>query len=217
MDRAWGDPPRPTRRSPVGQLVKSLISSRTRDEESLAAFRTLRARFGSARGIAAATPADVEAALAGVTFADVKAGRLVEALGAIAAERPDMSLGFLADLPVADALAWLERLPGVGRKTAAAVLNFTALDRPVFAADTHVARSLGRLGLAEGRGTADAGAVSERVTAAMEEWSADDFRVFHVQCKRLGKTICRHTAPNCRRCPLADDCDYAARAGIAPR
>lgn len=185
--------------------MKSLISSRTRDADSIAAYRALRDRFGSARGIAAADVADVEAALARVTFADVKAGRLVEALRAVAAERPDMDLTFLRDLPLPQALAWLERLPGVGRKTAAAVLNFTALDGRVLAVDGHTARALGRLGL----GTADAVAVSERVTAAMTGWSADDFRTFHVQGKRVGQTLCHVRGPECRRCPLAGDCDHA--------
>lgn len=187
--------------------MKSLISSRTRDEDSIAAYRRLRERFGNARGIAAADPAAVEAALDRVTFADVKAPRLIETLRAIEADRPDMDLAFLRDLPLADALAWLERLPGVGRKTAAAVLNFTALDRPILAADTHTARALGRLGL----GTGDATRVSERVTAAMPDWTGQDFRIFHVQTKRLGKTICHHRAPECRRCPLSGDCDHMQR------
>jgi len=207
LDRAWGPAPRPTLRTPVGQLVKSLISSRTRDQDSIAAYRTLRERFGNARGIAAADPKAVEQALEHATFADVKAERLVAALRAIAADRPDMDLGFLRDLAVADALAWLERLPGVGRKTAAAVLNFTALDRPILAADTHVARTLGRLGL----GTTDAVRVSERVTAAMTGWTGEDFRIFHVQMKRVGKTLCHHRAPECRACPLAPDCDWVRR------
>ncbi|MDB5736906.1 MAG: endonuclease, partial [Sphingomonas bacterium] len=68
------------RRTPIGQLVKSLISSRTRDAVSLAAYRSLRERFGSAAGIAAAPVAAVETVIARVTFADVKAPRLVETL-----------------------------------------------------------------------------------------------------------------------------------------
>lgn len=187
--------------------MKSLISSRTRDEDSIAAYRTLRERFGNAHGIAAADASAVEAALERVTFADVKAPRLIETLRAIEAERPGMDLAFLRDLPLDQALAWLERLPGVGRKTAAAVLNFTALDRPILAADTHTARALGRLGL----GTGDATRSSERVTAAMPAWTGQDFRIFHVQTKRLGKTICHHRAPDCRRCPLSGDCDHVQR------
>lgn len=215
LDRAWGPAPSPTRRTPVGQLVKSLISGRTRDAASVAAYRALRGRFGSAAGVAAADPAAVEAALAAVTFPDAKARHLVAALRAVGAERPDFRLDFLRDLPMADALAWLERLPGVGRKTAAAVMNFSTIDRPVLAADGHVARVLGRLGL----GTADPARASERVTAAMPGWGAGDFRTFHVQLKRVGKTLCHPRAPDCPACPLRPLCatGRAASPGPAPR
>lgn len=202
FDTVWGPADSPRRRTPVGQLVKSLISSRTRDAVSEAAYDALNQSFGRAGAIAAAEPAEVEAAIAPVTFADVKARRLVEALRAIRSERPDLDLAFLRDLPLGDALAWLEALPGVGRKTAAAVLNFTALDRPVLAADAHVARVLARLGL----GTADPVAVSERVTAAASHWSAADFRAFHVQAKRLGQTLCLRDRPLCPDCPLRPAC-----------
>lgn len=202
LDAAWGPADPPRRRTPVGQLVKSLISSRTRDAVSEAAYHALNRRFGRASAIAAADPVEVEAVIADVTFADVKARRLVEALRAIQLERPDLDLSFLRDRPLADALAWLEMLPGVGRKTAAAVLNFTALDRPVLAADGHVARVLARLGL----GVADPVTASERVTAAATHWNAADFRALHVHLKRLGQTLCRPEAPRCAACPLRPDC-----------
>ena len=49
-------------------------------------------------------------------------------------------------MPRVDAIAWLERLPGVGRKTAACVLLFS-FDRPELPVDTHVYRVSSRLEL----------------------------------------------------------------------
>lgn len=195
----------PPRRTPVGQLVKSLISSRTRDEVSLAAYAALGERFGSAAGIAGASPGAVEEAIAAVTFPDVKAARLIAALRAVEAGVGDFRLEFLGGWPMPDALGWLERLPGVGRKTSASVMNFSTIARPVMVVDTHIARVLARLGL----GRPDATVLSERVTAAMPGWSADDFLTFHVQLKRLGQTMCRWDAPRCEACPLAAACDTA--------
>jgi endonuclease III len=189
------------RRTPIGQLIKSSISSRTRDEVSLAAFRRLRERFGSAAGIARAAAQDVEHEIAAVTFADVKAARLIEALHRIEAEHPDFRLDHLGSLSISDALADLEQLPGVGRKTAASVLNFSTLRRPVLVVDTHVARVLGRLGL-----SGDAIRISEAVTAAVPDWPADRFVSFHVRLKRLGQTLCRWDRPQCRPCPLSSVC-----------
>lgn len=211
LDAAMGVSRDPPRRTPIGQLIKSLISSRTRDEVSLAAYAALGRRFGSAAGIAAAEPGAVEEVIAAVQFPDVKAERLVAALGMIDEEQGDLRLDFLGDWPMSDALAWLERLPGVGRKTSASVMNFSTIARPVMVVDTHIARVLGRVGL----GRPDAATVSERVTAAMPDWTADDFLTFHAQLKRLGQTLCRWNALQCEACPLAEVCDTASRADRA--
>jgi endonuclease-3 len=199
-----GHLPHIQRRTPIGQMIKSSISSRTRDAVSLAAFHGLKARFGSAAGIAHAEVKDVEHEIAAVTFADVKARRLIEALRQVEARHPDFRLDHLATFTIPDALGELEQLPGVGRKTAASVLNFSTLRRPVLVVDTHVARVLARLGL-----TSDAVRVSESVTQAMSHWHADRFVSFHVQLKHLGQTICRWDRPNCRRCPLSSACRTA--------
>jgi endonuclease-3 len=192
------------RRKPVGQLVKSLISGRTRDPVSLAAYRRLRDRFGSARGIAAAPVPLIGETIADVTFAEAKAAWLASALRRIERERPDFDLDFLGALPLDEALAWLERLPGVGRKVAASTLNASTLGRPVFIVDSHVLRVLRRLGFVDSG--AEALAASEAVTAAMPHWSGDAFLAFHIAAKRLGQIACRPEQPACRRCPLRRDC-----------
>jgi endonuclease-3 len=194
----------PRRRKPVGQLVKSLISGRTRDPVSLAAYHRLRDRFGSARAIATAPVPLIEETIADVTFAESKAEWLAAALKRIGRERPDFELDFLGALPLEDALAWLERLPGVGRKVAASTLNASTLGRPVLIVDSHVLRVLRRLGFVGP--AAEALAASEAVTAAMPHWSGDDFLALHIATKRLGQTLCRPEAPACPRCPLRRDC-----------
>ena len=193
-----------SRRAPIGQLIKSSISSRTRDDVSLDAMHRLKARFRCAAGVAHALPAEVEQEIAAVTFADVKALRLVAALSSIEKKHPDFRLDHLGVMPIAQALAELERLPGVGRKTAASVLNFSTLRRPVFVVDTHIARVLNRLGL-----SGDAARISEVVTAAMPDWDADRFIIFHAQLKRIGQIVCRWDRPHCARCPLAAACATA--------
>ena len=203
-----------TRRVPVGQLVKSLISARTRDAVSLAAYRRLGARFGSAAGVARAKPAAIARTIADVTFADAKAEHLVTALRRIAEEDHGFALGHLATRPLGEALDWLERLPGVARKVSASTLNASTLGRPVMIVDTHVLRVLARLGAV--RPTADYRAASEAVTAAMPNWSSDDFLGFHIALKRLGQTLCRWDIPACDACPLAADCPAAhGQRGLA--
>ena len=195
------------RRSPLGQLVKSLISSRTRDAVSLAAFNRILVRWPDPHGLAAASPAAVEREIALVTFPEVKAGHLVETLQMIGSERPDFDLSFLGAMRVDDALAWLERHPGVGRKVAAATLNASTLKRPVFIVDSHVHRVLRQIGFIGEKGSAKA--ASELITASASTLSADDLLELFAQMKLLGQTVCRFDLPHCSVCPLADCCRTA--------
>lgn len=198
------------RRKPVGQLVKSLISGRTKDAVSLAAYRKLGRRFGSAAALSAASPCEVEQVIHNVTFADAKAAWLVAALRQIGRERPDFQLTFLGDLPLAAALAWLENLPGVGRKVAASTLNASTLAQPVFIVDTHVLRVLRRLGFVAAN--AETRAASEAVTGSRPDWNADDFLLFHIVVKRLGQLLCTFDTPRCELCPLMTDCPMGSRS-----
>jgi endonuclease-3 len=192
------------RRSPIGALVKSMISGRTRDPVSLAAYDRLVAAFGTPGRVLAAGREEVLRCIASVTHAEDKAGYVVGALGRIAAERKGFDLSFLATPPIGEALAWLERLPGVGRKVAAATLNGSTLDRPVLIVDSHVLRVLQRLGFVDRH--AEARTASAAVTAAMPEWQGGDFLDFHIATKKLGQTFCRFDAPDCAHCPLGADC-----------
>jgi endonuclease-3 len=192
------------RRSPIGALVKSMISGRTRDPVSLAAYNRLVAAFGTPGGVLAAGREGVLQCIGNVTHAEDKAGYVVSALGRIATERKGFDLSFLATPPIDEALAWLERLPGVGRKVAAATLNGSTLNRPVLIVDSHVLRVLQRLGFVDGH--AEARVASEAVTTAMAEWGGGDFLDFHIATKKLGQSVCRFGAPDCARCPLRTDC-----------
>lgn len=194
--------------TPLGQLVKSSISGRTRDEVSWNAYRRLCETYPEWSDLAHAPPGDVEAVISEVTFADVKALHLHEALNLIAASRPDFDLSFLGRLSVARALAWLERLPGVGRKVAASTLNFSTLRMPAFVIDTHVLRILRRFGFAPS--TADSRAAYDTAMAALDDWSAADLVEFHILMKRLGQHICRDPHAYCQHCPINQRCQTAA-------
>jgi endonuclease III len=191
-------------RPPIGALVKSMISGRTKDAVSLAAYDRLVVVFGTPGRVLAAGREEVLRCICGVTHAEDKAGYVIGALGRIATERKGFDLSFLARPPIGEALGWLERLPGVGRKVAAATLNASTLGRPVLIVDSHVLRVLLRLGFVDRH--AEARVASEAVTAAMAEWSGRDFLDFHIATKKLGQSFCRVEAPNCAGCPLRTDC-----------
>lgn len=196
------------RLTPVQQLIKSIISSRTLDKDSWAAFWRLWERFGSAEAIAAARYAEIEAAIASVTWPDQKAAWVKTALLQIRERRQGFDLDFLAEGAVEEAMDWLQTLVGVGPKVAAAVLNFSSLDRRVLVIDGHVHRLLQRLGLARESVAMTLDHVMREVPAG---WTGEDLMELHVHLKRIGQTACRPDLAHCDICPLAAGCDFTAR------
>ncbi|MGZ8370422.1 MAG: endonuclease III domain-containing protein, partial [Caulobacteraceae bacterium] len=187
------------------QLIKSSISGRTKDDVSGPAYLRLRWAFPAWSRLAEVPPSEIEALIADVTHASEKAKRLGEAVRLILERTGSLRLDFLSDLPVEQALAWLEALPGVGRKVACAVLNFSTLKRPVMVVDTHVWRVAKRLGLASAK--ASPAMVSEAIMGmAPTSWTDADFYEFHWLLKCLGRAHCQHEATRCGACPLRTLC-----------
>ena len=91
----------------------------------------------------------IAAAIRSAGLANQKAPRIKAILQKIADEgEGKLDLAFLGAMPLQKALAWLQRLPGVGPKTAACVLLFS-FGKPVFPVDTHIHRITKRLGWIE--------------------------------------------------------------------
>lgn len=93
----------------------------------------------------------------------------------------------------------LERLPGVGRKTANVVMN-VAYGVPTIAVDTHIFRVSNRTGLAPGK---DVLAVELKLEKRVPEkflLHAHHWLILH------GRYICKARKPACGRCQLADIC-----------
>jgi endonuclease-3 len=99
----------------------------------------------------------------------------------------------------------LQRLPGVGRKTANVVLN-VAFGEATFAVDTHVFRVANRTGLAPGRNPAAVEAGLERRVPAPYRADAHHWLILH------GRYVCLARQPRCARCAVRDDCDTGRAA-----
>lgn len=190
---------------PLSELVSSLLSHRTRNADSGAAFKALRARFPDWAAVAAAPTAVIEETITRVTWPEQKAPRIQAILRAIETERGGLSLDFLSDLSIEDARAWLERLPGVGPKTSAAVLSFSTLRRPALPVDSHHHRVAIRTGLIPMNLSVGP---SHRVLAAQlpPDWDAQQIYDNHEVLMLHGQRCCFHHKPACGRCPLLDLC-----------
>ena len=96
--------------------------------------------------------------------------------------------------------AALEKLPGVGRKTANVILN-TAFRQPVMAVDTHIFRVANRTGIAPGKTVL---AVEKGLMARVPPESlldAHHWLILH------GRYVCIARKPRCGACLISDLCD----------
>ena len=97
--------------------------------------------------------------------------------------------------------AALERLPGVGRKTANVVLN-VAFAQETFAVDTHIFRVGNRTGLAPGKTPLAVEQKLERRVPQPFRLGAHHWLILH------GRYVCKARRPECWRCMVADLCRY---------
>ena len=97
---------------------------------------------------------------------------------------------------------YLEKLPGVGRKTANVVLS-NLFNVPCIAVDTHVARVSVRLGLAKEKDTP-----LEIEKKISKKFKQKDLCKRHHQLVLFGRYYCKARGPLCQECKLKDICKY---------
>ncbi|GLR81086.1 Fe-S cluster assembly protein HesB (plasmid) [Azospirillum oryzae] len=190
---------------PLSELVSSLLSHRTRNTASGAAFKALRRRWPDWESVRDAPVAEVEATIAGVTWPEQKAPRIQAILRRITERVGSLSLDLLSGMPVPEARAWLEELPGVGPKTSAAVLSFSTLRQAALPVDSHHHRVAVRTGLIPAN---VAVGPSHAVLSAQlpEDWDAQQVYDNHEVMMLHGQRCCYYQAPACDRCVLLRLC-----------
>ena len=95
----------------------------------------------------------------------------------------------------------LERLPGVGRKTANVVLN-TAFGEPTIAVDTHIFRVSNRTRLAPGKTPLEVEKRLVRLTPDEFRKDAHHWLILH------GRYVCKARKPLCGECSIIEWCEY---------
>ncbi len=95
----------------------------------------------------------------------------------------------------------LEKLPGVGRKTANVVLN-VAFGQPTMAVDTHIFRLGNRTGLATGKTPLEVELKLLKRIPAPYMQHAHHWLILH------GRYICQARKPRCWECSVAAQCTF---------
>ncbi len=188
----------------MSQLVDIVLSHRTKDEQTAAAYKVLLQRFGSWEVVRDAPMEEVQDAIANVNWPEVKAPRLQAIMRQITEERGSLNLDFLCQMPLEESTAWLNRFEGVGPKTTACLLLFSC-QQPILPVDVHVHRVSGRLGLIGKKVSAEA---THDLLQVLLPRNARTIYNFHKGLLRHGQRICVFEHPRCDRCVITDACNY---------
>ena len=177
---------------PYKVLVRTILSQRTRDENTDQATNNLFSKYKDIYEVVEAPTEDVQELIKPAGFYRVKAGRIQEVSQILIDE-------YGGEVP--DTLEELVKLPGVGRKTANCVLVF-AFELPAIPVDTHVHRISNRMGLVNTKNPDDTEMELSKI-APKELWiKLNDLMV------QFGQNICKPTSPQCEMCPVNYLCDY---------
>lgn len=209
IDLLEGEYGLPKRRglSPVDLLVQTILSQNTTSANTHRAFDNLKRRYPDYMALLDAPDGEVALAIRCGGLANIKTGRIKEALVAIKGRSGSIDLDFLRDADPEEARSYLMTLPGVGPKTAAVVLLF-AFNMPLLPVDTHVNRLSRRLGFVPEEASLEkAERTLEKITPR------DKYCTFHVNLIRHGRAVCSARSPTCGDCILVELCPYPDRAG----
>lgn len=179
--------------NPFELLVAVILSAQCTDKRVNMVTPALFRRFPSPESLASASESEVYELIKSVSYPNSKSCHLVGMAkgvcelygGEVPSERDD-----------------LERLPGVGRKTANVIAS-VVFNQPVIAVDTHVFRVANRIGLTNNSKTPlDTERTLERHIPKNLACIAHHWLILH------GRYVCVARNPKCHLCGLAVVCKY---------
>jgi len=177
---------------PFKILIGTILSARTRDENTTKVIKKLFARFKTPTEIASADIEEIKNLIHSIGFYNVKAPRIKQVSQVIVSR-------FGGKVP--HDIDNLLELPGVGRKTANCVLVY-AFNKPAIPVDIHVHRISNRLGLVNTK-TEKQTEIELNTIVDRRLWTRvnNTFVMY-------GQNVCLPVKPLCQTCDLRGICKY---------
>ncbi len=179
--------------NPYELLVAVILSAQCTDKRINQVTPALFDRFPDAESLAASTPDEVYTYIRSVSYPNNKAKHLVGM-----AQKLVNDFGSIVPQTVED----LQKLPGVGRKTANVIAS-VVYNAPAIAVDTHVFRVANRIGLTSNAKTPLA--VEKQLVKYLPK---DTLAIAHHWLILHGRYICVARRPKCEECPITWMCKY---------
>lgn len=184
-------------KDPFSVLISTIISQRTRDEQTHVAARSLLSAFPTAKELAEADVEDIEQLIRPAGFYRVKARKIKE----VCAILVNQNGGY-----VPRNFDSLITLPSVGQKTANCVLVF-GFGKEAIPVDTHVHRISNRLEMVKTKSPEE---TEQALRKMLPKRFWLDINHLFVQ---FGRTICKPIGPKCKTCPIFDLCSWSGKRG----
>ena len=182
--------------NPFELLVAVMLSAQCTDKRVNQVTPALFKRFPTAENLAVATEPEVYGLIRSISYPNSKSRHLI-----------GMAKGLceLFEGEVPSDRSELERLPGVGRKTANVIAS-VVFHQPVIAVDTHVFRVSNRIGLTNNSKTPlETEETLEKNIPPEMAFQAHHWLILH------GRYVCMARKPKCGECGLTDVCKYYCR------
>ena len=177
---------------PFSILIGTILSARTKDENTAKVVKKLFSKYKSPQELAKAKVKNVEKIIKSIGFYHVKSKRIIDVASIISSQ-------YKGKVP--NDFEELLKLPGVGRKTANCVLVY-AFDNPAIPVDTHVHRISNRLGLVQTK------TPEETEFALMKKIPKKHWLEINDTFVMYGQNICKPISPMCDVCKIKNICKY---------
>lgn len=179
--------------SPYELLVAVILSAQCTDKRVNTITPLFFKKFPNPDILAIASPDEVYECIKSCSYPNNKAKNLV---GMASVLIKDFN-GVVPDNP-----ALLQKMPGVGRKTANVIAS-VVYQKPAMAVDTHVFRVAARLGLSE-----KARNPLQTEKQLVKHIPPEEIPLAHHWLILHGRYICTARKPQCHKCPLTSFCKY---------
>ena len=192
LDQLYPEPPVPlAHRDPFTLLVAVLLSAQTTDAQVNKVTPSLFARASTPQDMARLSADEILASIRTCGLAPTKAKNVKKLAETLVAEHGG---------EVPQDMEALERLPGVGHKTASVVMS-QAFGEPAFAVDTHIHRLAHRWRLSNGK------SVEKTEHDLKKVFPRDEWARRHLQMIYFGREYCPARGHDKAECPI---CSWAA-------
>lgn len=178
--------------NPFELLVAVILSAQCTDKRVNLVCPALFRRFPEAESMAASSVEEIFSFIRSISYPNNKAKHLLGMANMLMQQ-------FNGEVP-AD-LNDLQKLPGVGRKTANVIVS-VIFEQPAMAVDTHVFRVSNRLGLTKSKTPLATELELVKNIPTQKIRFAHHWLILH------GRYICTARSPKCPECGLRDFCKY---------